>query len=285
MGLIIQILYWLAGLGLAVIASLLANDLYYSLSNIQLWFIRFASQRLPPELRDPTFEQWTADLNDLPPSQIWRLLFAIDCVRGAIAIRQRRPNGEATIKHGRTSRRQRIALVANTSWYLYNFRLPLMKALRDVGHEVVAVAPEDAYSCKLVDAGFPHHHIPLDLTSINPFRALQSILRLRRLLREKCVDAVLSFTPKGNIYSGLALSDASVTFVPNLSGVGQAFSDNSLLLKLATLGFKWAFQSATAVLFQNSDDLHLLVKRGIVDAAKGRLYSKGDDQTYLDFMA
>jgi glycosyltransferase involved in cell wall biosynthesis len=166
--------------------------------------------------------------------------------------------------------RLKIALVANTSWYLHNFRPTLMDALQQEGHEVVAVAPDDAYSRKLVEAGFAHHHIPLDQKSINPIRALQSILHLRRVFRKERVDAVLSFTPKGNIYSGLAIADRSVTFVANLSGLGRAFSKDSRVLGLTMMGFKWAFLRATAVLFQNGDDLRLLVNRGIVDAAKAR---------------
>jgi hypothetical protein len=39
----------------------------------------------------------------------------------------------------------RIAVVSNTSWYLYNFRLNLLKALIAEGHDVVAVAPAGPY--------------------------------------------------------------------------------------------------------------------------------------------
>lgn len=178
----------------------------------------------------------------------------------------------------------KIALVANTSWYLHNFRPTLMDALQQEGHEVVAVAPQDAYSRKLVEAGFVHHHIPLDQRSINPVRALHSILHLRRVLRDERIDAVLSFTPKGNIYSGLAISDPSVTFVANLSGLGRAFSQNSRLLGLAAMGFRWAFRRATAVLFQNGDDLRLLVNRGIVDPAKAqRIPGSGVDLQRFSF--
>jgi len=164
----------------------------------------------------------------------------------------------------------KIALVANSSWYLHNFRPTLMDALQQEGHEVVAVAPEDAYSRKLVEAGFVHHHVPLDQKSLNPIGALQSILHLRRLFRKERIDTVLSFTPKGNIYSGLAIADPSVTFVANLSGLGRAFSKDSRVLGVTMVAFKWAFLRATAVLFQNGDDLRLLVNRGIVDAAKAR---------------
>ncbi len=36
-----------------------------------------------------------------------------------------------------------IALAANTSWYLWNFRRGLIKQLLSQGHEVLLVAPSD----------------------------------------------------------------------------------------------------------------------------------------------
>ena len=43
----------------------------------------------------------------------------------------------------------RIAVVANSAWYLFNFRRRLMQALRDDGHEVVAISPADGYEARL----------------------------------------------------------------------------------------------------------------------------------------
>jgi len=39
----------------------------------------------------------------------------------------------------------RVIFFANSEWYLYNFRLPLAKALRDAGAEVVMVSPHGPY--------------------------------------------------------------------------------------------------------------------------------------------
>ncbi len=113
---------------------------------------------------------------------------------------------------GRMPRRGRVALVANTSWYLYNFRPTLMNALQYEGYDVVAVAPQDAYSRKLVEAGYGYRHVPLNQKSLTRSGALQSILYLRRVFRDEKIDAVLSLRQKGNIFSGLAIADRSVTF-------------------------------------------------------------------------
>jgi hypothetical protein len=35
----------------------------------------------------------------------------------------------------------KVILFANTDWYLYNFRLPLARALRERGYDVLLVSP------------------------------------------------------------------------------------------------------------------------------------------------
>ena len=63
----------------------------------------------------------------------------------------------------------KVLLVANTSWYLYNFRLPLLRDLRAAGYQVEAVAPHDTYTAKLQAEGFPVHNWQVARSSINPF--------------------------------------------------------------------------------------------------------------------
>ena len=55
----------------------------------------------------------------------------------------------------------RIAVVSNTCWYLFNFRLNLMLALQSAGHTVVAVAPDDGYSQRIRDAGIIFEPVPI----------------------------------------------------------------------------------------------------------------------------
>jgi hypothetical protein len=43
---------------------------------------------------------------------------------------------------------KKITICSNTSWYLYNFRKGLIKALQSSGYEVTLIAPEDDYTKK-----------------------------------------------------------------------------------------------------------------------------------------
>lgn len=162
----------------------------------------------------------------------------------------------------------KIAVVANTSWYLYNFRRTLLYALRYKGYDVVLIAPSDYYSQLLIEEGIPHRHIPLDGASTNPLRELVSLLALRRLLHEERVDVVLSYTPKGNIYSSLAILGRNTQMVANVSGLGRAFASRSLLTLLVRRLFQHTFGRADWVFFQNEDDRQIFSDAGLVDVAK-----------------
>ena len=47
----------------------------------------------------------------------------------------------------------KIFLFANTDWYLFNFRLPLIKRLIELGHEVTVLSPAGLFQSRLRDEG------------------------------------------------------------------------------------------------------------------------------------
>jgi len=53
----------------------------------------------------------------------------------------------------------RIAIVLNTSWNIYNFRMNFIDSLRAQGHEVHTVAPVDDFTHFLTEAGCVHHPV------------------------------------------------------------------------------------------------------------------------------
>lgn len=158
----------------------------------------------------------------------------------------------------------RIAIVANTSWYLYNFRLNLMRALMRAGYEVVAIAPTDAYSGKLRAAGVDHHHFPLQGASLNPLREAGSLWALHRVLRQQRAQVLLSYTPKGNIYAAVAASLLNLPIVANVSGLGRLFIQRGPLTWVVSELYRFAFRRAPRVFFQNQEDMRTFLDLGLV---------------------
>ena len=60
-----------------------------------------------------------------------------------------------------TMRPPRILLAYNTSWYVWNFRMSLIRAKRARGCEVVVVAPRDAYTDRIIAEGIGFRGIAL----------------------------------------------------------------------------------------------------------------------------
>ncbi|NCT83559.1 MAG: glycosyltransferase [Comamonadaceae bacterium] len=158
----------------------------------------------------------------------------------------------------------KIAIIANSAWYLHNFRLNLARDLRQAGHQVLFISPVDAYTDKLQAAGFEHLSWDVASAGMNPLAELGSVWRLRKLLVNQGIDALLAYTPKANIYSGLALWGQKTLFLPNISGLGRAFIQPSAITLLVVQLYRLALRQAHRVIFQNMDDLGVFTARGVI---------------------
>ncbi len=172
----------------------------------------------------------------------------------------------------------RIALVANTGWYLFNFRLNLMRVLIEAGHDVFAISPEDNYCAFLCENGIGHLDWPLSISGVNPFCEVVAVDRLRRIFYSNRIDVVLTYTPKGNVYSGLACLGSSRIVMPNVSGLGRVFSAEGWLATAVKMLYRIAFIKARIVFFQNEDDRELFLKAGLISHSRTeRIMGSGVD--------
>ena len=171
----------------------------------------------------------------------------------------------------------KVLLVANTSWYLYNFRLPLLRDLRAAGYQVEAVAPHDSYTAKLEAEGFPVHHWMVARSSINPLLELRALVDLVRVYQREQPDLVHHFTIKACLYGTVAAKAAPVYRVINaITGLGHVFLGRryrSRLLRRALKPlYRAVFMSRRArVVFQNADDQEKLIQLGLTEASRTRL--------------
>jgi glycosyltransferase involved in cell wall biosynthesis len=160
----------------------------------------------------------------------------------------------------------KIALVANTAWYVANFRLNLMAALREAGHEVIAIAPPGEDVARIEAAGFAFCPWPLSGRGTHPLKELAAVHLLRRHLRLQRVEVVLSYTPKGNLYSALARTGLPrCRQLANVSGLGSAFLADNWLTRVVLTLYRLTFRRIDWVFFQNEDDRQLFLHRGLIE--------------------
>lgn len=164
----------------------------------------------------------------------------------------------------------KIALLAPSDAYLYNFRGALAAALRAAGHEVLLISPPGPHGDQFLKRGFRWLAAPMDRSSLNPLKELWLIVWLYRLFRRERVDLVHGFVMKGALYGALAGRLAGVRArVSSITGLGYLFLSEDttarVLRFLVRLLSRLAFSGAgSRVVLQNHDDLALFRDQGLV---------------------
>jgi len=157
----------------------------------------------------------------------------------------------------------RIAFVANTAWYIFNFRLNLILFLKTKGYEIIVIAPFDRYTKFLEKKGIKVHNIKLDQSGINPYNEIKSIYQINLILKKEKINLLISFTPKGNIYSAIACIINKIKFIPGVSGLGRTFIHKSILTIIVFYLYKITFRRAYKVFFENKDDEKMFIDNGL----------------------
>lgn len=154
----------------------------------------------------------------------------------------------------------KVLLVAHWDWVLYNFRLPLAKALRGRGFDVVFVCPYGDYVGKLRGEGFRWIRWEVERRNLNPVGEFAAIFNLARIYRKEKPQIVHHFTIKPNLYGSIAaLLTGMKKTINTFTGLGFLFSDHSLARRLRTIVLpiaKRAFKLSKGwSVFQNRQDL------------------------------
>ena len=162
----------------------------------------------------------------------------------------------------------KVLFLANTDWFLYNFRLPLIEAVEARGDHVLLVSPPGSYAEKLRKKGFRWRVFELSRSGINPFAEALTVLRLMRLYRQEAPDLCIHFTIKCLIYGSLAARLAGrKTIVNSVDGLGFVFNERdpkARLLRLFVVPLYRLALRGTLVIFQNPDDRDEFLRRRIV---------------------
>lgn len=160
--------------------------------------------------------------------------------------------------------RKRIAIVANTGWYLWNFRRNLICRLMALGHDVVAISPADAYVERLVTMGCRHIELPIDNKGSNPVRDLTTAVRIFRIYRALRPDVTLQNTIKPNIYGSFAAATLGIPVINTVTGLGTAFLRPGIRLELVIWLYRLSQTRAFKVFFQNREDLAFFREKRII---------------------
>jgi len=159
----------------------------------------------------------------------------------------------------------KVILFANTDWYIFNYRLPLARALKKEGNEVILMSPPGRYSHLLEQEGFRWLSFPLERKRMNPFAEIMTIIQLFFILKSEKPGAVHFFTIKPVLYGSFAAHICGVPKIINaITGLGYIFSNANLILRNLVLCLYRISLHKTSVIFQNPADLDIFVTNKLI---------------------
>jgi len=162
-----------------------------------------------------------------------------------------------------------VALSANTSWYLYNFRASTIRCLVDEGYHVTCLAPEDDYSDRLNSIpGCAWLPLPIDNQGNNPLADALLCLRFLRYYRQLSPVVACHFTIKNNVYGSWAAHLLGIPCISNIPGLGTSFGHSGLVPWVARALYRTSQRYASTVFCQNRADYSEILESGIATTSQ-----------------
>jgi glycosyltransferase involved in cell wall biosynthesis len=165
----------------------------------------------------------------------------------------------------------KIVVLGNYTKALVLFRGPLIKRLIDLGHTVIAYAPEEdpKTADELRSMGAEFRRLPFDRAGTSVFRDLLFMLRLWRILSDEKPDILLLYTIKPVIFGSFAAHLAGVRRCYSIiTGLGYVFIGDGVAKRLLRLLVMRLYRAAISfndtVFFLNRDDLGMFLQHRIL---------------------
>ncbi|MCI6988924.1 MAG: glycosyltransferase family 4 protein [Campylobacter sp.] len=162
----------------------------------------------------------------------------------------------------------RIGFLSHADMSLYFFRSPAMRALKSLGHEIFAIAPDNGYLSRLASE-FEVVDYSLDKSSLNPIKVLDDTKNLSQTLKKLNLDMLQTSAHKSNVFGTFAAKKAGIKVVINLvEGLGSFYIDDDIKTKFVRLAlenlYKKSFSLANACIFVNQSDPNYMISKNLI---------------------
>lgn len=169
---------------------------------------------------------------------------------------------------------RRIAIVANTTWNIYNFRLNLIEKLLDEDWTVTVIAPLDEY-IEYKELYPTVKHIPLKQlirNGSNPWKDMKLILELKSIYKKIKPDVILHYTHKPNIFGAFATKlwgNKYLKSIAVITGLGYPFINGGFSKSITSFLYKLSSRWHDAFIFENEDDMGFFINEKIIKEKQG----------------
>lgn len=182
----------------------------------------------------------------------------------------------------------KVALIANTQWYLYHFRKSLINFLVEQGYEVLAISPPGDYQDQLHKMGARWVPWRVGRKTLTPLKEVTAALQLLRIYQVERPLLVHHHTIKPVLYGSWAARRADIPGIVNsITGRGYIFLGEDHKAGLLRSIVKPIYRKALGVpgcvvIFENQTDREFFLSERLVTKDQTRLIEGvGVDLSYF----
>lgn len=157
-----------------------------------------------------------------------------------------------------------IALLTNNDDDIYCFRKELIEGIIDAGYEMLISCPDGEKFELMQHLEYRYDDPVIDRRGTNIVADAKLFIHYFRLFLKNKPSVVLTYTAKPNVYAGLAAYLLRIPVISNVTGFGSVFNESGLKQKLIMSLFKFSFRRSACVMFQNSTNMKLAEKSGMI---------------------
>lgn len=157
-----------------------------------------------------------------------------------------------------------IALVTNNDDDIYCFRKELIESLIADGYEILISCPHGPKFELMKDISFKYDDPCIDRRGTNIITDSKLFIHYRKLFQKYRPEVVLTYTAKPNVYAGVAAKSLRIPYISNVTGLGSVLNKPWLMQAFIITLFKTAYRGADCVMFQNSTNMGLAIKSGMI---------------------
>ncbi len=158
---------------------------------------------------------------------------------------------------------KKILFLVNHEIVIYNFRLELIERLLNDGYRVIISSPHGPRIDELIKLGCQYFDIRINRHGTNFLTELELYREYKKLIKRVQPDMVFSYTIKPNIYGGMVCATFRVPYLVNITGLGTAVEQASLLQTGILALYRYAFRGAQKVFCQNDEILKFFESQNI----------------------
>ena len=164
----------------------------------------------------------------------------------------------------KTDEKKLIALLTNNDDDIYCFRKELIEEIIDAGYEMLISCPDGEKFELMKHLEYRYDNPYIDRRGTNIVADAKLFLHYFNLFRKNKPSVVLTYTAKPNVYAGIAAWLLGIPVISNVTGFGSVLNEGGFKQKLIMSLFRFSFRRSACVMFQNSTNMKLAEKSGMV---------------------